>query len=96
VLAFTKPKSVLGMMPKLWAMYFQNIEVTTEATGDHLGICRVKGLPFWSIAPVACGWLEFAYEKVGGSAKVREQKWSSGEHLSLDMVFDITWSESPA
>src|SRR5262249_1975886 len=91
VLAFAKPKHIMSMLPKFWQMYFGGIEVRSEATGPSTGVCYVTGLPFFAISPAACGWMELAYEKVGGSAQITERAWTAGERASSVMTFDVTW-----
>lgn len=67
LLVFAKPSVLLGSLPKIWKMYFDGIDVAVEPTSDgYTGTCRVKGLgDLRYISPVAAGWLEFLYRKVG-------------------------------
>lgn len=68
VFYFVKPNTMLGLLPRMWKAYFDGITLEVEAgsEGPNTGTCRVKGLgDFRYISPVAGGWIDLAYRKVG-------------------------------
>ncbi len=94
VLAMAKPAHLFGMLPRLWTTYFQNIEVQVERTGERKGVVTVRGLPIFGIGPIANGWTEFAYAKLGAkSSQSSERRWAAGDRASNEMTFDVSWEE---
>lgn len=95
VLAMAKPDHLFGLLPRLWTTYFDNIAVALNrpvATAKK-GSCIVSGLPVSFVAPAACGWIVFAYRKVGcPDAVVSERGFALGKAKGDPLNFDVGWS----
>lgn len=88
------PDTLISMLPRLWRMYFDHVQVEVKRErGAKHGQVTVSGLgevPY--LSPVACGWLELAYAKVGArDFEVVELEWQEGHIASDRMVFLLSW-----
>jgi hypothetical protein len=87
------PDRLFEMFPRLFDTYFRGIQVNTSREAGNRGICTVHGLgtvPY--VVPGIIGWLEFAYRKAGGSAKIIEESWRRGIDRASPLVFHIDWA----
>lgn len=79
----------------MWTTYFRDITVEVEAGSDGPGTatCKVKGLgDFHYISPLAAGWIEFAYKKVGVKyIEVRELNYRTNYTNPDELVYKIKW-----
>jgi hypothetical protein len=95
LLVLMTPDRMFDILPQLWGMYYKGIEVSiARVPNAKRGTCTVRGLgklvPF--MGPIACGWLELAWSKVGGKLRATEQGWQNGFDRIDPLVFDLDWS----
>lgn len=95
VLKFVTPDTMLGLLPRMWNTYFHDITVGVEAgtEGPSTGTCWVKGLgDFRYISPLAAGWVEFAYRKVGAKyINVQELNYRADFLNPDELIYKIKW-----
>jgi|GEM_PF-1313210 len=90
------PEQMFRSIERFWNQYFQGIQVDNDESAlDHKrGVSRVHGLGEVSyLAPVACGWLELGFEKVGARhIRVVEEAFSERGEIAADpLVFRLSW-----
>ncbi len=88
------PTTVVEVLPTVWHGYFEGTEVEAHQEAAHGAVTiRIRGLGRLAyIAPVTCGWIQSAYEKLGSSrCEVTEQSWSEGALSSNELRFTISW-----
>jgi hypothetical protein len=95
LLLIMRPNGIFDLLPRLWRTYFRGIEVTTARDGkEPRGTCTVYNLghrvPYLGVA--SCGWMEFAWQKVGGRLKVSEENWQRGRDRGDPMIHHFDWS----
>lgn len=90
------PEQMFTNFPRLWGQYFEGIRVENDESevARGRGTTRVYGLGgLRHIAPVAAGWSEFGFRKVGATrVSVVEESWADGEPAADPLVFRTEWS----
>ena len=89
------PQQLLKIMPRLWKTYFQGVAVEVEplSSKQQQGRFRANGLKrLHHISPVACGWIEFAFMKIGvEEVQIAEETYLSGKTASDELAFQVSW-----
>ncbi len=91
------PDQMFRTIERFWNQYFQGVHVDNDdaALDRKVGVSRVHGLgEVQYLAPVACGWLELGFEKVGAKRiQVVEEAFSERGEIAADpLVFRLTWA----
>lgn len=98
VFKFVTPDTMLGLLPRMWKTYFDGIEtdVQHETEGPNTGTCRVKGLgDFRYISPLAAGWVEFAYKKVGAAyISAQELNYRQDFPNPDELIYKLRWKKN--
>jgi hypothetical protein len=90
------PEQMFRSIDRFWGQYFQGVRVDNDDAelAARKGTSRVHGLgEVQYLAPVACGWLELGFEKVGARRiKVVEEAFSERNEITADpLVFQLDW-----
>lgn len=90
------PEQMFQSTDRLWSQYFQGVRVENDDSLLHekQGTTLIYGLgEIRHIAPVACGWTEAGYSKVGAkNIQVYEEAYDKGETAADPLVFVLSWS----
>ena len=90
------PEQMFRSIDRFWGQYFQGVRVDNDESelDARRGTSRVHGLgEVHYLAPVACGWLELGFEKVGARRiQVIEEAFSVRGEIAADpLVFRLDW-----
>lgn len=99
LLSFVRtPQQLMRIMPRLWKTYFRGVQVDMGPVGAGHGSFLTRHLGTLNhISPVACGWIHFAFKKIGvEGALVTEQSYDAGHTASDAMTFRVDWSRAAA
>ncbi len=96
LVAFTpSPEEMFRKIGQFWAQYWQGVRVENDVSdlAAGRGVTRVYGLgDVQYLAPVACGWTEVGFQKVGAKhVRVRERAFAEGETAADPLVFEVSW-----
>ncbi len=89
------PEEMFRGIDRFWAQYWQGTRVENDDSqlSEHRGTTRVYGLgEVQYVAPVACGWTEVGFQKVGAKyVRVREEAFEAGKTSADPLVFEVSW-----
>jgi len=89
------PEQMFQSSDRLWGQYFKGVRVEKDDSELQAkrGTTMIYGLAgVHHIAPVACGWTEAGYGKVGArNIKVHEEAYEQGETTAEPLVFVLSW-----
>lgn len=93
-LAFVHSDRVADMLPRLWDLYFQGVEVEVRRLDVPATVeVRVSGLACRHLVPVETGWLRYAWAYTGQTRiEISERAWTRGEILADPQIFRICWA----
>lgn len=96
LLAFiASPEQMCQNLDRFWNQSFQGLRVENDESELELGrgTTRVYGAgAVHHLAPVACGWTEFGFEKAGAEEiQVLEEAYAEDETAADPLVFRMSW-----
>jgi hypothetical protein len=93
LLSFMSPEKLPKKLPQMWTTYYRGVQVEVEyVPGTKKAACTVHNLPVPDLAPVACGWLEFAFDRVGAKGnRCIEVGWHKGGAGSTPARYEVSW-----